>query len=404
MRRVLLISQFFYPENFKSTDIAFELSKEGFEVDVLTSIPNYPKGEYYKGYGIFKNRIQNINNTKIYRSFQINRGNGKSNIRLSLNYISFAIFSSIWVLFFLVFKKYDSIIVHQTTPITQTLPALVYNFFRKTSIYIWVLDLWPEAFLSGSGKKEGAIYNVLHWYTKIVYKKSTKILVSSKAFTQSILEKGNYEHKIVYFPNWSIDFKDLSLESNIPELPEGFIIMFAGNIGVSQDVESILNLALQFKFDNRVKFVVIGDGSKKKWLEEQIELSGLSNIVYTLGQYPLEYMPSFYKKADAMLLTLSGKFNDLSLYMPAKLQSYMSSGKPILAMINGPSYDLINEANCGYAVESGEYLKMAEIIKRVILPNEESFAELGNNGRKYYEGYFTKDKCIDNLINIITNN
>lgn len=402
MKRVLLISQFFFPENFKSTDIAFELSKKGFHVDVLTSIPNYPKGKYYKNYGVFKNRIQKIDNVKIYRTFQFARGSSKGNMRLALNYISFAICSSIWILFYLLFKKYDSIIIHQTSPITQTLPALVYNCFRKTPIYTWVLDLWPEAYLSGAGEKKGLIYNLLFRYTTFVYKKSTKILISSEAFVSSILEKGDYNHKIIYFPNWSIDFKNLTSESNLPELPEGFILMFAGNVGVSQDVESILNLALQFRFEDRVKFVVIGDGSKKKWLDEQIELSGLGNIVYTLGQFPLEDMPAFYKKADAMLLTLSGKFNDLSLYMPAKLQSYMSSGKPILAMINGPSFDLINEVNCGYAVEAGDYLNMAEIIKRVILPNEESFAELGNNGRKYYEGNFTKDKCIDNLIEIIT--
>lgn len=400
--RILLISQYFYPENFKSNDIAFELSKKGIKVEVLTSIPNYPKGKYYKGYGIFKKRVEEITNVKIYRAFQFSRG-FQNNFRIALSYISYAIFSSFWSLIFTLYKKYDCIIVHQTSPITQALPALVYNKFRNTPIFLWVLDIWPEAFVSGSNIKSKILLKHLYWFTAKVYKNSTKILISSKGFKSSILEKGNFEHKITYFPNWSIDFKinNLNIKHKLPELPDGFLIMFAGNIGTSQDVESVLKLAQELKENRDIKFVFVGDGSKRKWLENQIVKLELTDVVYLLGHYPLEVMPKFYEKANAMLLTLSGKFDDLSLYTPAKLQSYMSAGKPILGMINGTAREIIEEANCGYVVNAGDYKKLAHIINNVVFQDLGSFKKLGINGRKFYDLNFTLQHCIDNLFNMI---
>lgn len=404
MKKILLISQFFYPENFKSNDIAFEMTRKGYEVHVLAGIPNYPRGKYYEGYGLFRKRIESIEGVKIFRSFQFPRGVNTCSIKLALNYLSFALCASVWSLFLLLFNRYEVIIIHQTSPITQSLPALCINFFRKTPIILWVLDLWPEAYLSGSGRKPGLIYKLLNWFTKTIYQKSTKILISSKAFRASILGQGNFSHKIIYFPNWSIDFKVKTVDFVLPELPDGFIIMFAGNIGISQDVESILNLALEFKDDHRVKFVIIGDGSKRKWLTGQIDSLDLGQVLFLLGQYPLEWMPNFYDKADAMLLTLSGDFLDLNLYVPAKLQSYLSSGKPILGMINGASNELINEIECGYAVGAGKYKEMADVIRNKLLPNILSLSVLGQNGRLYYENFFTQHQCIENLCRIIDDN
>lgn len=405
-KKVLLVSQFFYPEIFKSNDIAFDLSKRGYKVDVLTGIPNYPTGKYFKGYNLLNKRVETIGGVKIFRSFQIPRGNKKSNIMITLNYLSFALFSSLWAVCLTIVNNYDYILIHQTSPITQALPALIINKFKKTPITMWVLDLWPEAFISGSGSQNNLIYNALNWFTKKVYKKSKRILISSKEFKEPILKKGNYDDKILYFPNWSMDFKDIIVETTAssPIIPDGFIIMFAGNIGISQDMESIINLALELKNYEDIKFIIVGEGSDKKRLELLIREYNIEYKVLLIGQFPLELMPSIYNKADAMLLTLSGKYPDLSLYVPAKLQSYMSAGKPVLGMVNGASSKLISDAQCGYVVESGDYKKMASIITSKILSDKESFNALGLNGRNYYEKYFTQERCIDNLCEILEKN
>lgn len=405
-KKVLLVSQFFYPENFKSNDIAFDLSNRGYKVEVLTGIPNYPIGKYIKGYSIFHNRVEVYKNVKIFRAFQLPRGRKKSNIFITLNYLSFSFFSSIWAIFLCFAKTYDYIIIHQTSPITQALPALIINKLKKTPIFIWVLDLWPEAFISGSGIQRKYIFNLLNWFTKKVYNNSKKILISSKEFRESIIKKGNFDKKIFYFPNWSIDFKKTVTETSviIPDIPDGFIIMFAGNIGISQDVESILKLAMQLKSFEDIKFVIVGDGSCKKWMELKVQEHNIKNQVKFTGHLPLELMPSIYSKANAMLLTLSGKYPDLCLYVPAKLQSYMSAGVPVLGMINGASNKLISEAKCGYAVSSGNYKKLASIIISKILNDKESFEALGYKDRNYYKKNFTKECLINNLCEIFKTN
>lgn len=405
-KKILIVSQFFFPENFKSNDIAFDLSKRGYTVDVLSGIPNYPAGAYFKGYNIFKRRVETIDNVKIYRSFQVPRGRIKSNVLISLNYLSFALCSSLWAIYLCIVKKYDSIIIHQTSPITQALPALIINKIKKTPVFIWVLDLWPEAYISGSGSHSRLFYKILNWFTKKVYTNSRRILISSNEFRESILKKGDFNDKILYFPNWSLDFKHLinKASASLPVIPKGFVIMFAGNIGVSQDMESIINLALELKSHDDIKFVIVGDGSCKDWLESKIQENNIEDKVMLTGQLPLELMPSIYSKANAMLLTLSGKYPDLSLYVPAKLQSYMSAGIPVLGMVNGASNTLISDSKCGYAVASGDFKKMASIIKTKILNDQKSFNALGVNGRNYYEKYFTQEHCINNLCDILETN
>lgn len=400
-KRVLLVTQYFYPESFKSNDIAFELVKRGYEVDALVSIPNYPQGKYYKGYGLFQKRIERINGVKVYRAFQTPRGRKASGLGLSLNYLTYAFFASIWALFFSLFKrKYHSIIVFQTSPITQALPAVVLARLRKVPMYLWVQDLWPEAIISGGNIKNKTILSFMDKVVKLIYTKSDKILISSKRMSESILSKGDFKNKILYYPNWAEKIFENPTYKNTPSLPNGYIIMFAGNLGSAQDLESVMKAALILK-DTEVKWVFIGDGSKKAWIEEFVEKNSLQNNVFLLGRYPIELMPSFYKQADALLLTLRSKFPHLKMIVPSKLQTYMTSGKPIIGMIDGGAADLIEEAVCGLSVNAGDYKALAELIIDKVLQNKDEFAKKGENGRIYFEKNFTLDGCINNLITII---
>lgn len=398
--RVLLVTQYFYPENFKSNDIAFELVKRGYEVDALVGIPNYPEGKYYQGYGLFKKCHEVVNGVHVYRVFQTPRGKG--GWRLPINYFSYVISASLWVLFKFAWRKYDCIIVHEPSPIFQALPAILYKKLRKVPVYIWVLDIWPDAIVSSGGIKNKKVYNAVKKIVSFVYRNCDKILISSRRFKEMIVDKGNFDSKIVYFPNWSEDILSMDQNFDIPALPDGFRIMIAGNLGKVQNLDAVGEAMKELR-DTEVKWLIVGDGSKKAWLDCFIEENKLQEVAITYGKYPFKAMPAFYNEADALLVTLESGYRQLEAVVPARLQSYMSSGIPILAMIGQGTRELIEEADCGYAVPAGDYKALAQTIRDKVLSEKENFRKKGANGREYYLENFTLEKCITDLENIIKN-
>ena len=400
-KRILLVTQNFYPEFFKSNDIAFELANRGYEVDALVSIPNYPQGKYFDGYGLFSKRRENINGVNIYRAFTIPRGKG--GLRLILTYLSYMISSVLWILFYFVWKKkYDAIIVHQTSPIFQAIPAVILKKLRKTPVYTWVLDIWPDAMKSGAGVKNKTILGIVDKIVVWVYKNSEKILISSRKFSDLILSKGDFANKLIYFHNWSEDVMCTSeAEVELPAMPDGFRIMIAGNLGIAQSLDCVAQAMLLLKDTPDVKWVFVGDGSRKAWLESFIKENGLEDRAVCVGRYPASYMPAFYEKANAMLVTLRGGFPHLEAVVPARLQSYMAAGRPVLAMIGCGGADIISESDCGYSVTPDNAPAFAELLRDVVLKNRADFEAKGANGRAYYLKHFTKQHCIDNLCNII---
>ena len=398
--RVLLVTQYFYPEVFKSNDLAFELAKRGHHVEALVGIPNYPDGKYFKGYGILKKRHEVINGVNVYRVFQTPRGKG--GWRLPINYFTYVIFGCLRVLFqFAWKKKYDCIIGHEPSPIFQAYPALLLRKLRNTPFYYWIMDLWPDAMMSGGGVKNQKLLNKVDKLVKGIYKRTDKILITSERFREPIAAKGNFKDKIIYFPNWSDDILEMDDTYEIPELPDGFKIMIAGNLGKSQNLDAVAEVMVGLKDVPEVNWVFVGGGSKKEWLEEFIKENGLENRAVCLGQYPFKAMPAFYKKADAMLVTLRAGFPHLEAVVPARLQSYMSAGRPVLAMIGCGGADIIQESNCGYAVPAGDSQALISVIKEKVLTNRDAFEQLGKNGRDYYQEHFRMDRCIDNLEQII---
>lgn len=400
MKNILLVTQYFYPEVFKGNDIAFELARRGYNVDVLTGIPNYPDGKYLHGYGIFKKRIEKINGVRVYRTFQFPRGNS-SKIMMVLNYLSYFICACVDVLFFYIWKKYDVVFVQQLSPVFSAIPGVVVKKIKKVSLYMWVLDIWPDALKSAANIHNETVLSCVDKIVKRIYKNCDKILISSRNFQPLIQSKGNFQDKIIYFPNWSDDILEMDDSYKIPELPEGFKIMIAGNLGKSQNLEAVTEVMLGIKDVPEVKWVFVGGGSKKEWLEQFIKENGLENCAVCLGQYPFKAMPAFYKHADAMLVTLRAGFPHLEAVVPARLQSYMSAGRPVLAMIGCGGADIIKESNCGYAVPAGDSNALITIIKEKVLINRDAFEQLGQNGRDYYQEHFRMDKCIDNLEQII---
>lgn len=399
--KILFVTQYFYPEIFRGNDIVFDLVKRGETVTVLTAIPNYPAGKYYNGYGLIKRRKENINGVKVIRLPVIPRGKGGA-LTLMLNYLSFAFVASLYSLILGAAKeKYDLIFAQQLSPITSVLPALIVKKIQKIPLFLWVLDLWPESLVSAGNVKNRFIIEPFLQIVKLSYKNSDKILISSKGFTKSILEKGNHNSKLIYFPNWAEDvFTEPSKLELTPVLPKGFLIMFAGNIGEAQDFESIMKAALLLKNNNQIKFIFIGAGRKKEWLINFVKGHDLAETIYLYEHYPIHSMPSFFIHASVMLLPLKDELI-FNLTVPAKLQAYMASAKPVIGMLNGEGAEIINESQCGITVRSGDYDQLAKQIQNLYLMSDDELKRYGENGKEYYECYFNKRKCLNYLYNLL---
>lgn len=401
--RVLLVTQYFYPESFKSNDIAFDLTKRGYSVTVLTGLPNYPGGKIYKGWGVFKKRKETINGVDIIRSLLIPRGKANG-VRLFLNYFSWAFFASIRAFFLAFQKKFDCIIVHEPSPITQGFPAIVVKKIQKIPLYFWVLDLWPESLQFAGGIDNRSVHRFFGKIVKYIYNNSDKILISSNGFRKSILEKGDYENKIEYFPNWSEDTIANGIDNyEIPELPKGFKVLFAGNIGEAQDMSSVLKAANELKHRKDIHFIIVGDGRMKLWMENYIIEKGLADNIHLLGRFPIESMKTFFNRADALLVSLKDEII-FNVTVPAKIQAYMSVGKPILTMLNGEGNEIIQESKSGYISSSGDYKTLAKNILKLNTIDAEARKKMGQNAKVYYDTHFDKNKCMDNLELILKDN
>ena len=399
---ILIVSQYFSPENFRINDLADELNHRGNNITILTGIPNYPDGKYFNGYGLFKKNKEKINNIKIIRSPIIPRGSG-SGIRLALNYLSFvfgAIFSSLQLLN----KKFDVIFVFEPSPITVCLPAIFIKKIKKIPICLWVLDLWPESVASASNIDSKLVPRLLNPLVRYIYNKSDKILVSSKGFIESIKNKGINKNKIIYFPQWAEEiFKPLIPKHNFLEkIPNNsFKIMFAGNIGEAQDFPSIIETAKILKNEN-IHWIILGSGRKEKWVKNQIIKHKLVNNFHMLGNFPLDRMPEFYAQADSMLFSLKKEYI-FSITIPAKVQSYLACGKPILAMIDGEAAKIINESKAGFSCPSENPEKLVENIKKLQSISKNSINQLSQNGMDYYKRQFERNMLINKLEHLLKN-
>lgn len=398
--RILIVSQYFWPENFKINDLAVALKTRGYEVVILTGKPNYPQGKFFKGYGFFSPHKESYKGIDVYRVPIFPRGNG-SGIGLLLNYLSFVFFGSLFILFHR--KKYDLSITYAISPITQAFPALVHKLFFKSKVYIWLQDLWPESVVAAGKVNSGLAMYLLNKMVRTIYKNCDKVLVQSEAFTESVINKGMKESDIHYIPNWAEDVFTSSVIFADPakfNLPDGFKIVFAGNIGEAQDFESLIKAASLTKEYTDIKWVFVGNGRKKHWVQEQIKLKKLEKTVFLPGSFPLEDMPTLYAQADILLISLKDK-DIFSMTIPVKLQPYMASGKPIAGMLNGIGAELISKANCGFACPAGDYVSLSGLVMKAYQMNQSLLLELGLNGKNYHDKNFQKELILDNLTSLI---
>ncbi|MEX2164795.1 MAG: glycosyltransferase family 4 protein [Sulfuricaulis sp.] len=393
--KVLIVTQYFHPENFRVNDLAEWLAERGHEVTVLTGIPNYPSGRYFSGYGLFKRRMETWNCISVVRVPQVPRGGGGV-LRLALNYISFAVMASLYGLYRLR-GRYDVIFVHEPSPITVGIPAIVMRKRSGAPIFFWVLDLWPESIAAAGDIHASWMLDLLEKLTRWIYSHCKKVLVASRAFIPRVGAMGVSEDRIVYFPNWAeaIFQPSVDIEPPVP-LPRGFRVMFAGNIGVAQDFPAVLEAAERLKGYPDIHWIVLGDGRMGEWVREAVVRRGIVNTVHLLGSYPPEQMPRFFAHADVMLVSLK-RSPIFALTIPGKIQSYLACGRPIVAMLDGEGAWVVKESGAGLTCAAEDADGLADAVLTLANMPKDQREAMGRKGRYYFEANFTRDMLFRNL-------
>ncbi len=396
--KILIVTQYFWPEDFRINDLAAGLVEKDHEVTVLTGIPNYPGGKIFTNYGMFKKLRQNYCGTKIIRVPLIPRGN-ESKIRLALNYFSFAFLASL--LAPLVCRgKYDVIFVYEPSPITVGLPAIVLKYLKSCPVVFWVQDLWPESLSATGAISFSFVLSVVKRLVHFIFHKCELILVQSKAFIPSIQSFGIDSKRILYFPNYAEEFyRPVALKADAIErklIPPGFIIMFAGNIGAAQDFKTIISAARKLREYSDINWVIIGDGRMRKWAEDEIARRNLNSNFIFLGRHPAKLMPRYFTLADVLLVTLKNE-EIFKFTIPSKVQTYLACAKPIIASLAGEGARIIKESKAGFFCPPENPSLLAELVLKMYHMEERERQAMGLNGRKYFENTFCREKLISEL-------
>ena len=393
--KILVVTQYFWPEEFLINDFVLSLQARHDEVEVLTGLPNYPYGSFFSGYGYGGPYRDDYQGIPVWRSPLIPRGKG-SGLRLAINYLSFVLLASIRG-FMACRRPFDVILVFQLSPITVGIPARLMQVLSGGRIFFCIQDLWPES-LAGTGALSSE--PILKWVGKLtrwLYQGCHRILIKSQAYRASVLKNGGNGEIIRYFPDWAEDlFQPVTLPAESPEhqlIPEGFRVMFAGNIGKAQDFETILTAAELTLPHPEIQWIIIGDGRNRRWVEKQIRSHGLTNV-HVLGHHPKETMPSFFSLADVMLVSLKRE-PIFAMTIPTKIQAYLACGKPTLASLDGEGARIIREAQAGITVPAESPHELATAVLKLAAIGSEPLQAMGRNARKYYLTHFARPYLLD---------
>lgn len=399
--KVLILSQYFWPESFRINDFTKGLIEKGHEVEVLTGKPNYPKGEYFGGYSFSGYATESWEGIKIHRVPLIKRKEGGA-MNLILNYFSFVFYGTVGV--FRLKQKYDHIFVFVPSPLTAAVPALLYKKFkRNVPVSIWLQDLWPETITSAGGITNKLVLSFAKSISLWIYNKSDHIFTQSEGFIKALKAKGISANKMSLLPNYTEEFYvPLRREdSAVKDLPEGKKIMFAGNIGECQDFDSLLNVCDIVKKDlPDLKWVILGDGRRKPNVIKAIKEKGLKDNFIIMGRRKPELMPHYFSQADALVLSLQDQ-PIFRITIPSKLQSYMACGKPILGSIIGEAADVIEKAEAGLTSSPMTNEDFAEKIKSFYEFSENQRMKMGENALSYYKEFYSRDSVLEKFNNAL---
>jgi glycosyltransferase involved in cell wall biosynthesis len=386
----LIVTQYFWPESFRINEIALSLREQGTEVTVLTGKPNYPDGVVFPSYSAGGCAEESWEGLPVLRVPMRPRGTGSA-LGLVLNYLSFAASGSVFGAWMLRRRPVDVILVYGISPILQGIAAIVLKVFKRAPVVLWVQDLWPQSLEATGFVRDRRILAAVGWMVRIIYRFSDMLLVQSPAFTASVAELSRLD-KIRYHPNPG----ERALDAPAPRVADGpvpvhfergrFNVVFAGNLGTAQSVETIVAAADLLRDDLDIRFVLVGSGSRADWIRTEVARRGLGNVELP-GRFPPEAMPAILAGASVLLVTLSASAI-FGLTVPSKLQAYLAAGKPILAALDGEGARVVTEAAAGVSVPAEDAAALAGAVRRMRALPADALLGMGRAGRAYYETHF----------------
>lgn len=397
--RVLIVTQYFWPESFRLNELVNSLSEKGCEITVLTGQPNYPEGKTYEGYKPFRISRQEHNGYKVVRIPLVPRGKSGA-IRLMMNYLSFVLGGLVFSPWLLRRKKFDVIFVYAISPILAAIPAILLKKLKKAALVTWVGDLWPDSLSATGYVKNESILKLVSRLVAWIYGKNDLILGQSRTFVEPIrqlLKKDNVT--VDYFPNPGETIYSSAVKyPPAIVLKDGFNVVYAGNLGTVQALEIIIDAAELIKSRQDINIYLLGSGSLGEWLNKEIISRSLENV-FLPGRFEPECMPAIFEQADALIVSLV-KDKTMAMTVPAKIQTYLAVGKPVIAALDGEGARIVIEAGAGVASEAGNAQALADAILKLKNLSPVERKQMGENGQKYFKANFDPSLLTEKLIDI----
>lgn len=380
--RLLVVSQYYWPENFRINDLVAELVARGHAVTVLTGVPNYPDGAVFPQYRERPGDFAQHDGARIVRVPMLPRGRG--GLRLVLNYLSFALSASVLGPWRLRGQRFDVLLAYEPSPITVGLPAAVLRAVQRAPLAFWVLDLWPETLHAIGVVRSPVLLGLVGRLVRFIYHRCDLILAQSRSFIPQIRRYAHPATPVEYFPNWAealFTDADVAPAPEVPVQDGSFDVMFAGNVGDAQDFPAILDAAERLRTRPDIRWLIVGDGRLSAWVAAEVQRRGLQQQVLLLGRFPVERMPAFFRHAGALLVSLK-KEPIFAMTIPGKLQSYLAAGIPVVAMLDGEGADLVRAHACGLACPAGDARGLADAVQALADMAPQQRRTMGDNGRR----------------------
>jgi len=397
--KMLVVSHYFWPEQFRINDLVTELKQRGHDVTVLTGMPNYPSGKMFEGYSWWKKHHDDMSGIPVYRVPMFMRRQGRG-WQLALNYLSFVISACLLAPWYFRKHSFDVVFVYEPSPFTVGIPAILMRKLKNAPILFWVQDLWPESLSAAGAVKSPRVLKAVGRMVRWIYSHCDRVLVQSQAFIEPTVQAGAARENTLYYPNWAESFYRPLVSSEVHlngvSIPKGFRIMFAGNLGEAQSLETIIAAASRLKYEPVIQWVIVGDGRRAEWMHSEVDRQELADNVRFLGSYPAKDMPGFFASADALLVTLKAD-EVFAQTIPSKLQSYMACGRPVVAALNGEGARVIKKSGAGLAVAAEDDEALADAVFELYRMSKDERHNMGQAARACYETEFERDMLVSRL-------
>ncbi len=405
-KRVLVVSQHYWPETFRINDIVDGLIEQGIEVDVLCGLPNYPKGEWFEGYSYTSPRRQQHRGAEIFRSGEIRR-RGNTSLRIFLNYCSFPVFA-LFSLPRLSGRRYNAVFSYETSPVLQMLPAIVYAKLHRVPLCTYVLDLWPDNLYSVLPVKNAALRRIAHGVSAWFYRRSTSLIALSDDVAKTLAlmtTKAKKQPCITVIPQYAEDFYATPIQNEaLAERFSGrFNILFAGNISPAQDLENLvraIKIVRQSQGGEAVRVIVLGDGMSREALQSFCTQQGVRDAFEFCGSVPAQEIPQWTAFADVLFAGLA-KSENLGGTLPAKIPSYLAAAKPLLVADDGEGARVAGSCGAALTSPAGNSEALAKNIMQFVSMPKEQREQMGKNGFNCYKQNYSRTMLLTALTNFM---